>query len=128
MPKFKYVATDPSGMRVSGVMSAASAVRVRNELSSREFRNVQVRERKRISQIDRSIQKLIDDMIETMYAAPGVGLAATQVGVLLRVFVIDLSLGRNAASSSGTCGSPVGVVMSAGSAGRGRRRSHPRAG
>jgi len=35
-------------------------------------------------------------MIETMYAAPGVGLAATQVGVLLRVFVIDLSIGRNA--------------------------------
>ena len=37
----------------------------------------------------------IDDMIETMYAAPGVGLAATQVGVPLRVFVIDLSVGRD---------------------------------
>jgi peptide deformylase len=35
------------------------------------------------------IQRLIDDMAETMYAAPGVGLAATQVGVLLRIFVID---------------------------------------
>ena len=42
------------------------------------------------------IERLVDDMIETMYAAPGVGLAATQVGVLQRVFVIDLSLGRNA--------------------------------
>ena len=35
------------------------------------------------------IQRLVDDMAETMYAAPGVGLAANQVGVLLRIFVID---------------------------------------
>ena len=41
------------------------------------------------------IQKLIDDMIQTMYAAPGVGLAATQVGVPLRIFVADVSFGRN---------------------------------
>jgi peptide deformylase len=34
-------------------------------------------------------------MVETMYAAPGIGLAATQVGVPLRVFVIDLSVGRS---------------------------------
>ena len=34
-------------------------------------------------------------MIETMYAAPGVGLAATQVGVPLRVFVVDVSVGRD---------------------------------
>jgi peptide deformylase len=40
------------------------------------------------------LQTLIDDMVETMYAAPGVGLAATQVGVPLRVFVIDVSVGR----------------------------------
>src|SRR5258708_5665335 len=45
---------------------------------------------KRISQIDRSTQKLIDDMIETMKAAPGVGLAAPQVGVPLRLAVIDV--------------------------------------
>jgi peptide deformylase len=44
---------------------------------------------------DAPLQQLIDDMIETMYAAPGVGLAATQIGVPLRVFVIDLSVGRN---------------------------------
>lgn len=50
-----------------------------------------------VSAFDDSLQQLIDDMVETMYAAPGVGLAATQVGVPLRVFVIDLSLGRNAA-------------------------------
>jgi len=42
------------------------------------------------------IQKLIDDMIQTMYAAPGVGLAAPQVGVGVRLFVCDISVGRNA--------------------------------
>ena len=41
------------------------------------------------------LRSLIDDMIETMYAAPGVGLAAPQVGVPLRVFVADPSIGRN---------------------------------
>jgi peptide deformylase len=35
-------------------------------------------------------------MVETMYAAPGVGLAAPQVGIGLRLFVVDLSIGRNA--------------------------------
>jgi peptide deformylase len=43
------------------------------------------------------IDQLVGDMIETMYAAPGVGLAAPQVGVLLRVFVVDISLGRDPA-------------------------------
>ena len=41
------------------------------------------------------IDRLIEDMVETMYAAPGVGLAAPQVGVPLRIFVVDLSLGRD---------------------------------
>jgi peptide deformylase len=49
-----------------------------------------------VAAIDDDLQRLVDDMIETMYAAPGVGLAATQVGVSRRVFVIDVSLGRNA--------------------------------
>jgi peptide deformylase len=40
------------------------------------------------------IQQLIDDMIATMYAAPGVGLAAPQVGIPLRLFVVDISAGR----------------------------------
>jgi peptide deformylase len=43
------------------------------------------------------VQQLIDDMIQTMYAAPGIGLAATQVGVGLRIFVADISVGHNAA-------------------------------
>ncbi len=44
---------------------------------------------KKVPRIDASIQKLIDDMIETMHAAPGVGLAAPQVGISLRVVVIE---------------------------------------
>ncbi len=49
-----------------------------------------------VGELTDDIQKLIDDMIETMYAAPGIGLAAPQVGVALRIFVVDLSLGHNA--------------------------------
>jgi peptide deformylase len=48
-----------------------------------------------VTRFDAELQRLIDDMIETMYAAPGIGLAATQVGVPLRVFVVDLSVGRD---------------------------------
>jgi len=44
---------------------------------------------KRVRKIDASIQRLIDDMIDTMRAAPGVGLAAPQIGVSLRVVVIE---------------------------------------
>ena len=45
--------------------------------------------------VDDSIRKLVDDMLETMYAAPGIGLAATQVNVHKRVLVMDLSENRN---------------------------------
>ncbi len=45
---------------------------------------------KKVKKIDASIQKLIDDMIETMHDAPGVGLAANQVGVSLRICVIQV--------------------------------------
>jgi peptide deformylase len=48
-----------------------------------------------IEAITPEIDRLIDDMIETMYAAPGIGLAAPQVGVSLRIFVVDLSAGRD---------------------------------
>lgn len=47
-----------------------------------------------VGAITPEIQNLIDDMVETMYAAPGVGLAAPQIGVPLRIFVVDLSVGR----------------------------------
>ena len=45
---------------------------------------------KRVRNIDSSIQKLTGDMIETMHSAPGVGLAAPQIGVPLRVIVIGM--------------------------------------
>jgi peptide deformylase len=48
-----------------------------------------------IDSITPDVDRLIDDMIETMYAAPGVGLAAPQVGVPLRLFVVDISVGRD---------------------------------
>jgi len=44
-----------------------------------------------VERFDAELRRLIDDMFETMYAAPGVGLAATQVGVALRVAVMDCS-------------------------------------
>jgi peptide deformylase len=50
-----------------------------------------------VTRFDDELRRLIDDMIETMYAAPGIGLAAPQVGVPLRVFVVDLSVGRDRA-------------------------------
>ena len=49
-----------------------------------------------VSEVTPEIRQLVDDMILTMYAAPGVGLAAPQVGVPLRIFVVDVSLGRRA--------------------------------
>jgi len=55
------------------------------------------RQAAQVTVFDDAVQRLIDDMIETMYAAPGIGLAATQVGEPVRICVIDLSVGRNAA-------------------------------
>jgi peptide deformylase len=46
---------------------------------------------KKVEAITPELQKLIDDMAETMYAAPGVGLAATQIGELLQLFIIDIA-------------------------------------
>jgi peptide deformylase len=53
-----------------------------------------------VANVDPDVQRLVDDLVQTMYAAPGVGLAATQVGVALRIFVADISVGR----------SPTGLV------------------
>ena len=46
-----------------------------------------------VTEFDESLSRLIDDMLETMYEAPGVGLAAPQIGVLKRVFVADVGEG-----------------------------------
>jgi peptide deformylase len=43
-----------------------------------------------VEAVDSALKRLMDDMLETMYAAPGIGLAAPQVGVLKRLFVVDV--------------------------------------
>ncbi len=50
---------------------------------------------KPVSQVDAKIQRLIDDMAHTMYEAPGIGLAATQVDVHQQIIVIDISESKN---------------------------------
>ena len=50
---------------------------------------------KPVSKVDAGIRRLIDDMAETMYAAPGIGLAATQVDVHQQVIVMDISEDRS---------------------------------
>jgi peptide deformylase len=46
---------------------------------------------KAVDKVDRTVRKLMDDMLDTMYEAPGIGLAAPQVGQPLRVIVVDIS-------------------------------------
>jgi peptide deformylase len=48
-----------------------------------------------VEEVDDGVRKLIDDMFETMYAAPGIGLAATQVDVHQRIITIDISEEKN---------------------------------
>jgi len=48
-----------------------------------------------VNQVDEKIRQIIRDMAETMYAAPGIGLAATQVDIALRIIVIDSSPGHD---------------------------------
>ena len=47
-----------------------------------------------VKEIDGSIDTLVADMVQTMYAAPGIGLAAPQIAVPLRVIIVDLSVGE----------------------------------
>ncbi len=54
------------------------------------YPNERLREKgKRIAMINDEVKQLVDDMAETMYAAPGVGLAATQIGEAVQLFVVD---------------------------------------
>jgi peptide deformylase len=46
---------------------------------------------KSVAKVDKDVRKLMDDMLETMYLAPGIGLAAPQVGVAKRVIVLDIA-------------------------------------
>jgi len=54
----------------------------------------------KVNQVDEDLQKLMDDMLETMYAAPGIGLAAIQVGVPKRVIVLDIGWRDKSESTS----------------------------
>jgi len=58
---------------------------------------------KPVAAVDDSIRRLMDDMLETMYAAPGIGLAANQIGVLKRVIVLDVA-------REGDAPKPVGMA------------------
>jgi len=49
----------------------------------------------KVTQFDAELERLLSDMAETMYAAPGVGLAAPQIGVALRIFVVDVATGAD---------------------------------
>jgi peptide deformylase len=61
-------------------------------LKIRTFPDPVLRENAReVDAVDREVRKLMDDMLDTMYDAPGIGLAATQVGVPQRVIVVDVS-------------------------------------
>jgi peptide deformylase len=48
-----------------------------------------------VASITPEIQTVVDDLVQTMYAAPGIGLAAPQIGVPLRIFVVDITAGRS---------------------------------
>jgi len=48
-----------------------------------------------VAAVDESVCRLMDDMLETMYAENGIGLAANQIGVLSRIIVVDVSQGRD---------------------------------
>jgi peptide deformylase len=48
-----------------------------------------------VAEVDDAVKTLVTDMVETMYAAPGIGLAAPQIGVPLRVIVVDLTVGED---------------------------------
>ena len=49
------------------------------------------RKSENLEKVDDELKKLLDEMLETMYAAPGIGLAAVQIGILKRLVVIDIS-------------------------------------
>ena len=49
------------------------------------------RKSENLEKVDDDLRRLLDDMLETMYSAPGIGLAAVQVGILKRLIVIDIS-------------------------------------
>ena len=68
-----------------------------SELTIRQYGDPVLKERTReVEEIDGAVASLVDSMIETMYATPGSGLAANQVGVQRRIFVYDAGDGEGA--------------------------------
>ena len=91
--RFNVVLWECGGCRGRELQGALSATMIRPILKYGD--SLLHQPAREVEQFDGTLQTLIDDMVETMYAAPGVGLAATQIGVSLRVFVIDISVGRD---------------------------------
>jgi peptide deformylase len=75
-------------LRYLGItLTAVMAIRTILHYPEKRLRNPG----KKIDQVTPAIRSLIDDMAETMYAAPGVGLAATQIGEELQLFIVDVA-------------------------------------
>ena len=74
---------------------------------------------KTVDKFDDELQKLVEDMFESMYAAQGVGLAAPQIGISLRLAVIDVSNGKNPEAKI-VCANPE-IIHAEGRAARRRR-------
>lgn len=82
-PSYSPCYPEPTDYSYLGACVAVLPIRVAGDPILRQ-------KAKRVRTIDDSVQKLIDDMIDTMRDAPGVGLAASQVGVALRVIVMEI--------------------------------------
>lgn len=75
------------------------------------FPNRSLRQRARQNtRIDAATQRLLDDMFETMYAAQGIGLAAPQIGILLRIVVIDLKDAEDPQSLANPNPQPLALI------------------
>jgi len=82
-------------------------------LPIRELPDAVLKEKARpVTRFDPELQRLIDDMFETMYAAPGLGLAAPQIGLSLRLFVYDLHDGDDQPRRTGVLINPEFVSKS----------------
>ena len=86
----------PSGMLQNGfklIVVPQSKIRKGESVAIRDIRHypdqVLTQKGDEVTSFDADLQRLIDDMVDTMYAAPGIGLAAHQIGLPLQLFVID---------------------------------------
>ncbi|MBF0188557.1 MAG: peptide deformylase [Magnetococcales bacterium] len=67
-----------------------------------------------VESVDDDLRTFMDDMLETMYDAPGIGLAATQVGVAKRVIVVDVEAGREGRAPNPLCLANPEIIASEG--------------